>query len=257
MPKTKPVQVFVVDWDDDDVVLPYDHANALTPGNYDWEHGCRLNDIHSMMGLYGFFEVHDPDGLYDPVILESGTAERDRLEQPHRVWGYTLDSNTDSVVDDDVITGYCVIDKRPNNYTASFRLVPLDFVRLRKRITMPQFNVSRPAPTPPVRTGTTTQIEDPDGPVITNVSLVGLGVGHTTATLSVSADNVNAGQAFYFEYDNGVVIDSLSGTLVVTGDTGAATVIFPTTPGYTYQIRCSVYADYAYSATTSFVVRQP
>ena len=124
-----PRYIFVVDWNNTRAELPYDHANAIVPTQFDLEHGLDLFDIHSMRGLRGSFTVNDNEGTYDPTKFPEG-IERERLEQPHRFYHYRLDSEP---LDTSLRhTGWVIVDRRPDKNTARFRLLPLDFVRLRE-----------------------------------------------------------------------------------------------------------------------------
>ena len=132
MPKVRSAYHFTIDWDDSGVVLPYGHSSMVTPDTYDFQQGVSLFDIHNPVGLTGSFDLEDLQRVLDPSIYPPGTPERVRLENPHRFWHYRINSDpADFTVR---LTGYCVLDRRPDTYTARFKLLPLDFVRLRERI---------------------------------------------------------------------------------------------------------------------------
>ena len=149
MPKTRSTYHFTIDWEDRGLILPYGHSSMVSPIDGDFDQSLSLYDIHNPVGLRGNFDLDDPDHAYDPAVYAPGSPERVRLGTPHRFWHYRINSLPE---DFSVrLTGYVVLDRRPDKNTARFKLLPLEFVQLRKRIRVPTFNTYQIPPTPVIR----------------------------------------------------------------------------------------------------------
>ena len=256
MAKIVPTQIFVIDWDDNDVVLGPGSANALVPTDYDYEHGSQITHIHAMIGLRGSFDVADPDGVLDPVVLAAGTAARVRLEQPHRFWGYTLHGQATDATPR--VTGWAIVDRRLNAHTATFRLVSVDFVELRNHVVVPQFNVDRAEPAPPLRTRPDLQPFVLDGPVCTVVAFEDLINEGTAARINFTFENLDTSVArvgFYIELVNATETRSVYRTTTPDPDgSKRQRITLVVTPGYEYRVYGSVFADFSFEANGTFTV---
>ena len=143
MPKTNPRYFFTIDWEDRGTMLPYGHESMVEPimDSIDLDTSLSLFDIHNPVGLRGNFEVDDPDLLLDPAVHAPNTPDRIRLESPHRFWHYRI--NSDPADFSPRLTGYLIVVRRPDAQTARFKLLPVDFVRLRAERPVPPFNTYR------------------------------------------------------------------------------------------------------------------
>lgn len=247
-----PRYVFVVDWANTGIQLPHDHTNAITPTEFDIEGGLDLFDIHSMRGLRGSFSVNDPEGVYDPTRLEANDPLRAQLEAPHRFYQYRLDASPPDTASRQ--TGWVIVDRRPDRNTARFRLLPLDFQRLREDISLPQFNTYIiPEPPPKVDRDVFVGVRLPGQAQATGVVLAGLNADRTTATLQVFWEQSNEN----FDLANTIYLDvtgqeTYSDSSPATGSPIAFNV--PVVPGTTYLASADVRESLDAPVTLTFTV---
>ena len=191
-----PRYIITVDWADTGKRIPYDDLTAIAPKSMDYNHGANLLNIFSMVGLRGSVIIDDPDQLYDPLNYLDSSDERQRLITPHRFWIYQID--TDPVDPAPRNTGWAVIDRRPDRYTAKLRLASLTFEELQREIAVPAFNSAQvptsPGIPPPSR------IRGNDEPRVTEVIDPSFNDGATDMTFTVTTANTRSGDTLYYEF---------------------------------------------------------
>ena len=250
-----PKYVFVIDWQDQIIPLPYNHPNAVTPIDFDFTYGTRIEDFSRMVGLTGAIRVHDPDGDLDPVTKDEGSAEFEMLSVPHRFWMYALDSEPpDTTIRQE---GWAVVERRPDKDHARIRLVSKEFIRLRQETTVGQFNTYYIIPPPPPDPrGSQTPVRRPQSDArVNSVQLAGYNETFTQANLTAfwkhADDDPITGPGFqvtnlYIRWDG-----PSKGSLTVPVTDSPTPFSIPVVPGGTYVIEADVQPDLALPYVTA------
>ena len=194
--KTVPRYILTIDWEDTGERIPYDHPTAIEPKNMDYAHGANLLDVFSMVGLRGNATVDDPESRYDPLSFLDDAEERERLTSPHRFWIYQLDTNPPDPTPRN--TGWALVDRRPDRYTARIRLASLTFEELQTEVVIPSFNSTQvpgdPTIPPPsfVRESPNPRVTEIDGPTFNDAA--------TEMTFTILTANTVSGQTVYYDF---------------------------------------------------------
>ena len=244
MPKVIPRYRYMIDWEDTGLIIDYDKESEVVPKSIDYNYGSRLSDIHDFIGLSGSFDVDDPDGIYNPLTYPAGSPERIRLETPHRFYEYRLDDNPPNLTDWQ--TGFCIPDRRPDKYTSRFRVLDVNFVRLREMLEIPVFNTYDIPPPPPFIDIPDTR---PTGPAVI-LTLIGF-------SDSLTQVNIQARLAAGLPTDADITLTVTPGTSY-TLPAANSVVVFsvPVQPGSSYNAVGTSLTDGAggSSATLTFTV---
>ena len=253
MPYTPTVR-FGVDFADLGIPPPLDDSFIST--DYDVEWGPRVSSIWNPKTTESYFTISDPAGEFD-IEAETDPVRIQQLKRPHRVWMRVQDR--EAADNTPRWTGFAVLEeRRTNTAVARFKLLGLEFKRLRERITIPSFNNDqRETPIPPPPRPTTDELGvgqvssvsanyvPGSGETAGNVSVVVTGGAFPDAVLDITVyvryrwfDNTGQG--------SWQTVPSQSTQLATnSGDAAFSFNLTGLTPGLAYEIRGTTNADYS------------